>query len=61
MTANEYLEKLKYEKDYWHAKVEAIPGDTIDVNNPIYRMSVNASNRYAAAKTMMKLMMNDAH
>ena len=56
MTANKYLELLKSEKDYWEKKLDSIPGDTVSVDNPIYRMSVNASNKFFAAKTMMQLM-----
>ena len=60
MTAAEYLDKLKSEKDYWQKELDALPSDTVSVNNPIYKMSVNASNKYAAAKTMMQLMAREA-
>lgn len=60
MTANEYLDKLKSEKDYWQKKLDSLPGDTVSVNNPIYKMSLNAFNKYAAAKTMMQLMVREA-
>lgn len=60
MTANEYIEKLKSEKDYWAKQLDTLPGNTVSVDNPIYRMSVNASNKYAVAKTMMRLMAHDA-
>lgn len=56
MTASEYLEKLKQEKDYWQKELDNLPGDTVSVNSAVYRMSVNASNKYAVAKVMMKLM-----
>lgn len=58
--AEKYLEQLRCEKELWHKKVEELPGDTISVNNPIYRMSVNAANKYAAAAYMMKLMKEEA-
>ena len=54
--AEAYLAKLKHEKELWAAKVEELPGDTISVNHPAYKMSVNAANKYAAAAYMYKLM-----
>lgn len=53
--AEKYLEKLKHEMEVWQKKVDELPGDSISVNHPIYRMSVNASNKYAAASYMFKL------
>lgn len=59
MTANEYIEKLKSEKDYWDKQLDKLPGNTVSINNPIYRMSVNASTKYTVAKTIMRLMAHD--
>lgn len=58
--SEEYLAKLKHEMEIWQKKVEELPGDTISVNHPFYKMSVNASNKYAVAKYMMKLMQEEA-
>lgn len=54
--SGQYLEKLKLTAELWQAKVDSLPGDSISVNDPRYRMSVSASNTYAAAKTMQKYM-----
>lgn len=58
--SEQYLEKLRQEKEYWQKKVEELPGDTISANNTYYKMSCNAANKYAAAKYMMKLMKEEA-
>lgn len=57
--ARKYLEKLRSEKELWQRKVEEMPGDTINVNSQIYKMSVNAANKYAAALYMFKLMSDE--
>lgn len=58
--AEKYLNRLKAEKEYWQKQVDALPGDTISVNNPLYKMATNAANKYAAASYMMKLMLEEA-
>ena len=58
--AEKYLNRLRTEKEYWQKKVDALPGDTISANNPIYKMATNAANKYAAASYMMKLMQEEA-
>ena len=57
--SEQFLAKLKAEKDFWHKKVEELPGDTISTNHPYYKMSVNAANKYAAAKYMFDLMQEE--
>ena len=59
MTAQEYLNKLEIEMNYWKDKVDSLPGDSVSVIHPFYIRSVNASNKYAAAKHMMKLMQQE--
>lgn len=59
MTAQQYLSKLKADKDHWEKAVDALPGDCISTNNPYYQMATNAANKYAAAKHMMKLMQKE--
>ena len=59
MTAQEYLNKLESEKNYWKDKVDSLPGDSVSVTNPFYIRSVNAANKYASAKFMMKLMQQE--
>jgi len=54
--SEQYLQNLRAEKEHWAKVVENLPGDTINVNHPAYKMSVNAANKYAAAAYMMKLM-----
>lgn len=58
--SEQYLEKLKREMEVWQQKVESLDGDTISVTHPYYIRSVNASNKYATAKYMMKLMQEEA-
>ena len=57
--SEQYLEKLRRNK-LWEKKVNDLPGDTISTNHPFYIRSVNASNIYAAAAYMMKLMKEEA-
>lgn len=54
--AEAYLDRLYNEWQVWQKKQDALPGDTISTDNPIYRMTVGAANRYYTAKYMMKLM-----
>lgn len=54
--SEQYLERLRHEKEMWQEKVDELPGDTISVNHPFYKMANNAAARYAAAAYMMKLM-----
>ena len=58
--AEAYLQRLKNDADFWHRKVDDIPGDSIPVNHPAYRMSCTASSKYAAAKYMYKLLTEEA-
>lgn len=60
MTKSEaYLQKLKSEADLWKKQLDALPGNTVSVNHTVYRMSVNASAKYAAAAHMRKLMLDE--
>lgn len=54
--SEKYLATLKTAAEYWQQKVDELPGDSISVSDPRYKMSVSASNSYAAAKTMHKYM-----
>ena len=54
-----YLEKLKHEMEVWQNKVDELPEDSISTNHPYYRMSVNASNKYATASYMLKLIKDE--
>lgn len=58
--SEQYLERLRYEKELWQKKVDDLPSDTINVNHPFYKMANNAANKYAAAAYMMKLMKEEA-
>ncbi len=54
--AVKYLKKLREEMEYWQSKVDSLPGDSVSVNNPYYKMLTTASGKYAAASYMFKLM-----
>lgn len=58
--SEQYLERLRDEKELWQRKLDELPGDTIDTNHPVYNMAKNAANKYAAAAHMMKLMKEEA-
>ena len=58
--SEQYLEKLRHDMEVWRKQVDDLPGDTVPVNHPAYKMSVNASNKYYAAAYMMKLMKEEA-
>ena len=55
-----YLEKLQMAAEYWQEKVDALPGDSISVNDPRYKMANSTSAAYAAAKTMRDYMIEEA-
>lgn len=58
--SEQYLARLKQEKEYWQKKVDDLPGDTISTNHPYYKMANNAAAKYAAANYMMNLMLSEA-
>ena len=60
MTYSEnYLERLRHEKDVWRKKADMLPAERNGPHDPTYRMSVSAANRYAVARHMMNLMEED--
>lgn len=58
--SEQYLERLRFEKELWQKKIDELPGDTIITTHPFYRMANNAAAKYAAAAYMMKLMKEES-
>ena len=54
--AKEFLDRLKHERDVWQRKQDAMRGDRININHPIYRMAVSTANKYYTAKRMYELL-----